>query len=304
MKLYRLLLVVAVWPLLAFGQDSHPVLVETLAKDLPGGTGGMEVDSAGFVYSSDFGSKLGGGGTGGDKIFKLDPETGASTIFASGLQGASGSAIGPNGDFFQSNVRGNLISRITPEGVVSVFLDHGLESPVGIAIDDEGSLFVANCGANSIARVTPEGASSVFVADPLLQCPNGITMDLEHNFYVANFGNGDVVKISRAGEVSKLATLPGENNGHLTHQDGFLYVVARGVHQLYRVSLTGDVELFAGSGERGHDDGPALEATFSYPNDLAFSPDGKMLYVNENGPTTEPHTVLAPKFVRRIRIGE
>ena len=81
-----------------------------------------------------------------------------------------------------------------------------------------------------------------------------------------------------------------------------LFVVARTAHQIYRVSLDGEVELFAGSGERGHDDGPALEATFSFPNDLAFSPDGTILYVNENASTTEPHTVLAPMIVRRIRL--
>ena len=311
MKLYSLLPIVVSFAFLAVGQDSKPdaspsagVQVGTLSKELPGGTGGMEVDSEGFVYSSDFGSRLGAGGTGGDKIFKLDPKTGESKVFAVGLRGASGSAIGPGGDFFQSNIGGNFISRITPEGKTSVFLARGLKSPVGIAIDEEGLLFVANCGSNKIVEITPDGELSVFAEDPLLQCPNGITIDPAHNFYVANFSNGDVIKISRAGEVSKLATLPGKNNGHLVYHDKFLYVVARGAHQIYRVSLAGEVELFAGSGQRGHADGPALEATFSFPNDLAFSPDGKTLYVNENASTTEPHTVLAPKIVRRIRMGE
>lgn len=113
-----------------------------------------------------------------------------------------------------------------------------------------------------------------------------------------------MVKISPYGEVSKLATLPGNNNGHLVYHDEELYAVARGAHQIYRVSLEGEVVLFAGSGKRGHDDGPALEATFSFPNDLAFSPDGKTLYINENASLTEPHTVLAPMIVRSIKLAD
>ena len=61
---------------------------------------------------------------------------------------------------------------------------------------------------------------------------------------------------------------------------------------------------FAGSGVRGRDDGPAAEATFSFPNNLAFSPDGRTLYVNQNALTAEPHTELAPMLVRRLRIAK
>jgi sugar lactone lactonase YvrE len=278
--------------------------VGTLAADLEGGSGGLEVDAAGFVYCADFGSKLGPGGTGGTKVFKLHPETGAAEVFVDGLRGASGNAIGPKGDFFQSSIGGNFISRIRPDGTVSVLTQTGLRSPVGIAVDAEGLLFVANCGSNSIVEVTPDGQSSVFASDPLLSCPNGITLDDEHNLYVCNFNNGDVLKVSWSGEVSRLATLPGNNNGHLVYRAGQLYVVARGAHQIYTVSLEGQIALFAGTGQRGHDDGPALSATFSFPNDVAFSPDGRTLYVNENGPTTQPHTVLAPMTVRRIRLAE
>lgn len=296
---------------LVVGQDAKPekrpafeVMVETLCVGLDAGAGGMEVDAEGFVYSADFGSKLGAGSKGGDKVFKIDPETGEAKVFAKGLRGASGNAIGPDGDFFQSNIGGNFITRVKPDGKSSVFLRTGLGSPVGIAIDEEGTLFVANCGSGRIVEVTPEGESEVFASSPLFACPNGITLDDEHNLYVANFSNGDVLKISWDGEVTKLATLPGNNNGHLTYHDGSLYVVARGAHQIFKISLEGKVELFAGSGERGHDDGPALEATFSYPNDIAFSPDGKTFYINENGSTTEPHTELAPTVVRRIRVAE
>ena len=307
MKLFFALLMISSW-----GVQEEPspsagafqVEVETLTGELDGGTGGLEVDAQGFIYCADFGSKLGAGTTGGTKVFRIDPDTGAADVFLEGLRGASGNAIGPDGDFFQSNIGGNFITRVRLDGSSDVFLRENLKSPVGIAIDAEGMLFVANCGSNSISEVFPDGESSVFCSDALLSCPNGITLDDEHNLYVANFNNGDVIKINWGGEASRLATLPGKNNGHLVYREGFLYVIARGAHQIYKVSLEGEVELLAGSGKRGRVDGPALEATFSFPNDLAFSPDGKLLYVNENASATEPHTTLAPMVVRRIRLAE
>ncbi len=275
--------------------------VETFGTELPGGTGGVDVDRHGNVYVADFGSKLGAGGSGGNKLFKMDP-SGKHTVFADTLRGGSGNAFGPNGDFFQSSIGGHFITRITPEGKTSIFANTGLRGPVGIAIDEEGMLFVSNCGSNSIAEITPDGEVGVYCKSALLSCPNGITIDPDHNLYVANFNNGDVIKIDWESKVTKLCTLPGNNNGHLIYHENFLYVVARGAHQIFKVSLDGKFTVFAGSGIRGRDDGPALEATFSFPNDIGVSPDGKFFYVNHNASITEPHTELAPMLVRRISI--
>jgi hypothetical protein len=76
--------------------------------------------------------------------------------------------------------------------------------------------------------------------------------------------------------------LPGNNNGHIVYaRDGIFYATARSAHQIYAITVDGDISLLAGSGERGHDDGSAFEATFSLPNDINVSPDGRVLYVNE-----------------------
>lgn len=281
-------------------EPSSAPQVASFSKVLEGGAGGLAVDAKGFVYCADFGSKLGGGSSGGTKIYKMDPKTGEAKVFVEGLRGASGNAFAPGGDLYQSNIGGGFITKVKADGTSSVFLRNKLVNPVGIAIDEEGVLFVANCGSGEVLEVLPGGEASVFAKSPLLACPNGITLDEEHNLYISNFNNGDVLKISWAGEVTKLTTLPGKNNGHIEYHEGFLYVVARGAHQIYRVDLEGKVELFAGSGKRGHDNGPALEATFSFPNDIAFSPDGQTMYVNENASTTEVHTELAPMLVRKI----
>ncbi len=279
------------------------VRVETLADEVDGGSGGIAVDADGNVFTADFGSRLGPGGTGGHRVYRITPQ-GEVSLFCEGIRGASGNCFDAEGNLFQSNIGGNMISRVTPDGEVTTFCDEGVVNPVGIIIDEEGTLFVGNCGSGSIQRISADGESTQFVKSNLLKCPNGITRDEAGNLYVANFYNGDIVKITPDAEASVLATLPGNNNGHLTYRAGYLYVVARTANQIYRVSLTGDVSLFAGSGTRGKDDGEPESATFSLPNDLAFSPDGQFLYVNEVGPIDGDPRTLAPTRVRRIVVAQ
>ncbi len=279
---------------------SRGPVVDTRVDELPGGAGGLEVDREGNLYAGDFGERLGPGGAAGARVHRVTPD-GEVSVFLGGLVGASGNAFGPDGSFYQSNIGVGTITRVAPDGTTSVFA-RGLSSPVGIAVDEEGTLFVANCGSGSIVAITQDGEREVFATSPLLACPNGLALDEDHNLYVSNFNDGGVLRISWSGEVTKLATLPGENNGHLVVHDGALLVVARGAHRIFRVTFDGEVTPFAGSGERGKSDGPALEATFSFPNDLGVSPDGKTLYVNENASTTADHSILAPARVRRIRL--
>ncbi|MDA8017260.1 MAG: NIPSNAP family protein [Thermoanaerobaculia bacterium] len=273
----------------------------TTVATLDAGTGGLELDADGRLYSADFGARLGDAASAGSKIWRID-QAGVATVFAAGFEGASGNALDAAGNFYQSNIRGAGISRIDPRGQVQHAFAEGIPGPVGIAIDEDGGLFVTSCGG-AIYRVDQQGETALFVESPLLKCPNGIALG-GGELYVANFYNGDVLRVSRDGDVAVLATLPGGNNGHLVFHDGRIYVAARGAHQIYSVSTDGTTALVAGSGTRGHDDGPAGEATFSFPNDLAITPDGKTLFVNEVGSLSGSGMDIAPTRIRRITLGE
>lgn len=87
----------------------------------------------------------------------------------------------------------------------------------------------------------------------------------------------------------------------MVHVDGTLFVVARSAHQIYKISLSDETKLFAGSGQKGGTDGSRLEASFCYPNDIAVSPDGKALYVNEVADESTDGKKLAPTRSRVIR---
>jgi len=275
--------------------------VSTLAGPIEAGSGGLEVDAAGNVYTADFGATLSSGPP-GTRVWRITPG-GDVSVFAEGLQGASGNTIDRDGRFFQANIAANTVSRIEGDGTLTPFVSEGLNAPVGLVFDLEGNLMVANCGAGSISRVSPEGVATLFVQDPLLQCPNGLVRDEQGNFFVSNFMNGDVVRIDADGTTSVLATLPGGNNGHLVYHDGGFYVAARGNHQIYRLSMDGTFEVVAGSGGHGVEDGPAAEATLSYPNDLAMSPDGSVVYWNDVAAIVEDRgQTLAPTVVRMLRL--
>jgi len=274
-------------------------MVETVTGPIDAGTGGLEVDPDGNIYMSDFGALL--TGADGTRIFRVTP-AGSVSVFASGFVGATGSTFDADGNFLQANIGGNVISRIHPDGAIDTLSSEGLVNPVGIILNAEGVLFVANCGNGTIGRVTPTGRTEVFAADSLLRCPNGIAAASDGNLYVSNFANGDVLRVDPSGTVTRLAALPGNNNGHLTWGNGVLYVAARTANQLYELHLDGSFRLLAGTGERGLRDGPALEATLSLPNDLALSPDGSVLYWNDVGVLNPDPRVLAPTVVRSLTL--
>ena len=274
------------------------VRVETIAT-FDGGTGGITVAPDGMIYSSDFGTVLNDATTAGTKIFRISPD-GKTEVFFDGIEGASGSAMDAEGNFYQSNLRGGFITKISPEGEATRFASEGFQLPVGIEPDGKGNFYVANCGSKSIQRVRADGTSERFAESDLLVCPNGIVRDEAGNLYVANFFDGNVVKISPKAEVEVLTEIPGNNNGHLIYAHGALWVVARGAHQIYHVSLDGEKRVVAGSGKKGNKDGKAKKAQFCYPNDIGISPDGLSLYVNEVADLSSTGPLLAPTTLRRI----
>ena len=292
---------VAVGGLPALGQELPVGHVGTLAEPIEAGSGGMEVDAEGNVYTADFGATLSRGPF-GTRVWRITP-AGEVSVFAEGLNGASGNAIDRNGVFFQSNIRSNTIVRIEEDGTLTPFVEEGLQAPVGLAFATNGDLMIANCASNTIGRAGPDGKMEVFASGGLLNCPNGLVTDGNDNFYASNFYNGDVVRIDSEGNMSRVASLPGNNNGHLLFAHDRLYVAGRTAHQIFSLSLDGEYEVLAGSGGHGVDDGPAMEATLSFPNDLALSPDGRFLYWNDVGAIVEDGgQTLSPTVVRVLRL--
>lgn len=263
--------------------------VLTVGDTLVGAVGGVAVDGIGTIYVADF----------AETVYKIRPD-GRTSVFATGLYGASGNAIDPMGNLYQSSFSGNYVTRIDRHGNQEIVAT-GLQGPVGIAIVD-GDLFVCNCRANTLSRVGPDGEVSTFAESPLFNCPNGIAGTPSGDLYVVNFGDEKMLRVTPDGTVTELAALPGGGNGHVAFARGSLYATSFQGHRVYRVSLEGDVTLLAGTGARGETDGPALEATFSWPNGIAVSPQGDRLYINDYLNRTPPTVPVppVPKSILRV----
>lgn len=128
----------------------------------------------------------------------------------------------------------------------------GFYAPYGMLIDGEGNILVADEYNHKIRKITPEGLVSTFAGTGIPGSANGlaltagfkypsyITRDAEGNLYIADSANNKIRKITPSGMVS----------------------------------------TYAGSGIRGFADGPILEAAFSGPFGMVFDKAGNM-YVND-----------------------
>lgn len=139
---------------------------------------------------------------------------------------------------------------ITPEIGVGVIVDctDALFSfsghAGGIAMDPDGSIWVSDSLSDTIWHVTDDGVATPLVAIPLLSAdPRRSTRRLLHP--------------------AGLAFAP----------DGSLYVADSTGHRISAIASDGSLRVVAG-GKNGFRDGPAGEAMFRYPLDVAFGPDG------------------------------
>jgi len=94
-------------------------------------------------------------------------------------------------------------------------------------------------------------------------------------------GSGIRGSVDGVGDAAQFCTPTGIA---LSPDGGVLFVADKGNHKIRRVEVaTGEVTTIAGSGTRGSVDGVGDAAAFSYPTEVAISPDGSTLLVSSNG---------------------
>lgn len=248
-----------------------------LSQELPsvGRIGGVAVGPDGNLYVSNFRAS----------VWRVSPD-GQVTLLTNTLQGSSGVAVDASGNVLQGSFVDNRIVKISPDGTVENLVTEGLDGPVGIVADPDGSIYVTNCRGRNVTRIAPDGRSSVFASGEHFNCPNGITRGPGGDLYVANYADANVIRIDAQGSQTVFAVVPEGQNAHLVYTGEALYVTKIASNRVYRVSPDGKSALpFAGSGELGLADGPALEATLAQPNGIAVNPDSTVLYINNlDGP--------------------
>lgn len=261
--------------------------VVTVISDFPANDA-LSTDINGNVYASNFGEFEGNGGN-GTSLFKVNPFKKELVEVANNLSGPLGNVVDNNGNIYVNNgndfVNADIL-KIAIDGTQSIIATiDGF--PSGMAIDQSNNLYISNFVSPTIHKVTPQGGVSVFVSDARLAGCVGIDFDNNGNLIAGNYLNGQIFSVKMDGKVELIAVIPTvvENFvlGYLTFFKGFIYGTAIGENLIYKISLAGDVSIFAGNGEPASIDGPLLDASFNAPNGITKDPIRKILYISEFG---------------------
>ncbi|MEL6256883.1 MAG: SMP-30/gluconolactonase/LRE family protein [Bacteroidota bacterium] len=254
-----------------------------------------------------------------DTIYRLYriTEDGSFQEESTEYQVLAGNVFDSEFNLYQSDILNARILRKTPGGVFDTLVANGypLFQPDGIYVDANKNIFVADQEAGNVVKIDPDGISSQFAF--VGKSPRGITADTEGNLYVShNHENGEISKVSPDGTVSILASLPVSIPegyglpykmwmGYIIFHEGFLYVAGMSSDRIYKISLDGEVEVFAGSGKRGIPRGGVRTANLNRPLGLAFSANGKKLYISGCTDVTPSHTqYTTPGIIWEIDIVE
>lgn len=124
----------------------------------------------------------------------------------------------------------------------------------------------------------------------------GIATDASGNIYVADTYNHAIRKITSSGLVSTIAgsgssgTTEGQGTaakffyprGLAVDASGNIYVADTYNHKIRKITSTGLVSTFAGTGLRGSDDGSGADASFSGPTGIAIDGSGNILVADQS----------------------
>lgn len=297
-RILRLTLTISLFSTLTTVGAAQPV-VETLG-DAFQGSGGVSLHPSGeALYIGNFGDCFGGNPTcWGRDVKRMTLADEEVETFATGFFVASGNDFEADGDtLLQAELGRGYLWKVAPDGTTRRWAT-GFASPVGVVATPDGLAYVAECGGNVVSLVHVDGVREVFAESDEFNCPNGITRAPDGTLYTVNFQDGKILEIDTNGDVSVLAVGPGGGNGHVRYSAGRLIVADRSGNQILGVSLDGEIEVIAGSGEEGNADGATSEATFIRPNGVAVSPDGTTIYVSSK--VSEDPNEINPVLIRKI----
>lgn len=231
---------------------------------------------------------------------------------AAGFSGIFGLALDTAGNIYVGDALNKQVRKVTVDGVVTTYAGGtaaNFSTPSALVFDTAGNLYVTDSGARNVRKVTPAGVITTVAGSgnegsqdgnglfATFRKPAGIVIDSAGNLFVGDADAHVIRKISPIGDVTTFAgnaNVAGSADGTgiaATFNDpsglaidaaNNLYVADALNNKIRKITPTGVVTTFAGTGAVGNTNGAANVATFNVPANLSIDAEG-FLYVTETG---------------------
>jgi sugar lactone lactonase YvrE len=157
--------------------------------------------------------------------------------------------------------------------------------------DAAGNLYICDYINDRIRKVDPDGMISTarFTVNP-----HDVAVDSAGNFYIVDHLNSEVrkrntddtwIRIAGTGRAGYSGDGGPSTNAQLNYPravtidaQGNFYIADTYNHRIRKVDTAGIITTVAGDGTRGYsgDDGPAIQAQITYPNDIVIDARGNL----------------------------
>ncbi len=212
-----------------------------------------------------------------------------------------------------------IISTIAGTGVAGYWGDLGpavsaqLNSPSGVATDHKGNIYIADVYNHAVRKIDTGGRITTIAGDGTpgytgngysaiiasLNFPKGVIVDSAGNIFIVDQGNSAIRRINTGGIINTYAgcDTPGYSGdggyGYkaklnaptevATDRSGNLYIADFNNHVVRKVTPSGIISTYAGSGTSGYsgDGGNARLANMAGPYGVAVSSTGRIYITDE-----------------------
>lgn len=211
-------------------------------------------------------------------------------------------------DISNNSIRATLVANgavITIAGIQAKGANDGpwnsatFSFPKDMVADDAGNVYVADAGNNRIRKISTAGVVTTFATG--LSSPTGLAIDKAGNLYVSAEGTNSVYKVSASGGVGLLAGGGGSGPngsgadegvgaaasfdtpcGLAVDAQGNVYVADKKNHKIRKITPSGEVSSFAGSGLNGSNNGVGNAASFYRPTGVAIDTAGNLFVADQS----------------------
>jgi sugar lactone lactonase YvrE len=262
----------------------------------------MAIDSKGNVYF-----------TSGDVIKKVTPD-GIITVFAGSTNGykdgmsedakfnkPSSMAFDDANNLYVADTDNNKIRKITPSGYVTTLAGSSrgyadgigaaaqFSRPYSIEVDSAGNVYVADTFNHKLRQISPTGIVTTFAgsekgyADGNLESakfdtPRQLAYSRSGDLYLVE--SSKLRKISKDGTVSTVVSSLVNAEGLSIDAFGSIYIAKFNENKFLKISPTGEIVSFAGTGEFADGEGDVKDAKFQFPFDIKIANDS-IMYVSD-----------------------